>query len=90
MFIRPPPVLLSPVKDKGLGKIVLRDLAFFSDLTFTALLRIFTYIEPIVHQRWAKTEEDGVKPSDHPQAELGFPTCDPSEARTTAVIKLMD
>ena len=26
----------------------------------------FTYIEPIVHQRWAKTREPGEKPPDHP------------------------
>ena len=26
----------------------------------------FTYIEPIVHQRWAKTGEPGEKPPDHP------------------------
>ena len=26
----------------------------------------FTYIEPIVHQRWAKTGEPGEKSPDHP------------------------
>ena len=26
----------------------------------------FTYIEPIVHRRWAKTREPGEKPPDHP------------------------
>ena len=26
----------------------------------------FTYIEPIVHQRWVKTGEPGEKPPDHP------------------------
>ena len=26
----------------------------------------FTYIEPIVHQMWAKTGEPGEKPPDHP------------------------
>ena len=26
----------------------------------------FTYIEPIAHQRWAKTGEPGEKPPDHP------------------------
>ena len=36
----------------------------------------FTYFQPIVHQRWAKTGEPGEKQPDHPQAELGFPTCD--------------
>ena len=50
----------------------------------------FTYIEPIVHRRWAKTGEPGEKPPDHPKAELGFPTYDPSQARTTAVRNLMD
>ena len=39
----------------------------------------FTYIKSIIHQRWAKTGEPGEKPPDHPEAELGFPTCDPSE-----------
>ena len=43
----------------------------------------FTYIKPMVHQSWAKTREPREKPPD--QAELGFPTCDPSEAGTTAV-----
>ena len=47
----------------------------------------FTYIELIDYQRWAKT---GVKPPDHPKAELGFPTCDLSKAGTTAVKNLMD
>ena len=36
----------------------------------------FTYIEPIVHRRWAKIGEPGEKPLNHPYAELGFPTCD--------------
>ena len=26
----------------------------------------FTYINPIIHQRWAKTGEPGEKPPDHP------------------------
>ena len=26
----------------------------------------FTYIEPIIHRRWAKTGEPGEKPPDHP------------------------
>ena len=26
----------------------------------------FTHIEPIVHQRWAKTREPGEKPPEHP------------------------
>ena len=30
------------------------------------------------------------KPPDHPLTELGFPICDPSKARTTAVRNLMD
>ena len=50
----------------------------------------FTYIEWFLRQRWAKTAEPGEKPPAHPQAELGFPTCDPSEARTTVVRNLMD
>ena len=28
--------------------------------------KFFTYIKPIVHQRWAKTGESGEKPPDHP------------------------
>ena len=59
------------------------------DLGFTAFEEYFTYIELIVHQKWAKTENLG-KPPDHLYAELGFPTCDPSKARTTVVRNLMD
>ena len=33
-------------------------------------------------------QEPGEKPPDHPWAILGFPTCDPSKARTTAVRNL--
>ena len=33
----------------------------------------YTYIEPIVHQRWAKTGEPGEKPPDHPKQNLAFP-----------------
>ena len=47
----------------------------------------FTYIEPIVQQKWAKTGEPGGKKPDHL---LGFPKCDHSEAQTTAVRNLMD
>ena len=36
-----------------------------------------------------KREVPGKTP-DHPYAELGFPTCDPSKARTTAVRNLID
>ena len=38
-----------------------------------------TYIEPIVHQRCAKTREPREKPPDHLDAELCFPTCDPEQ-----------
>ena len=41
-------------------------LFFFFDLGFTDFQEYFTYIEPIVHQRWAKTGEPGEKPPDHP------------------------
>ena len=50
----------------------------------------FTYIEPIIYQKWVKTGEPGEKPPDHPYADLGFPTSEPSEAPTTAVRNLMD
>ena len=50
----------------------------------------FTYIGPIVHQRWAKTGEAGENSPGHPQAETGFLTCDPSEAPTTEVRNLVD
>ena len=53
-------------------------LVLFIYLGFTALSRIL-HFEPIVHQRWAKTGEPGKKPPNHPSAELGFPTLDPSE-----------
>ena len=40
------------------------------DFIFFLILRpfqeYFTYIEPIVHQRWAKTGELGEKPPDRP------------------------
>ena len=39
---------------------------YFFDLGFTAFQEYVTYIEPIVHQRWAKTGEPGEKPPDHP------------------------
>ena len=54
------------------------DLLEVFSLGFTVLSRI--YIKPIVHQRWTKTGEPGEKPPEHPIAELGFPTSDPSEA----------
>ena len=42
---------------------------FFLFFIFIWVLRpfqeYFTYIEPIVHQRWAKTGEPGEKPPDH-------------------------
>ena len=49
----------------------------------------FTYIKPIVHQRWAKTEEPREKPSDHPKQNLVFPP-DRSKAQTTVVRNLTD
>ena len=43
---------------------------FFFFFFFIWVLRpfqeYFTYIEPIVHRRWAKTGEPGEKPPDHP------------------------
>ena len=43
---------------------------FFLFFFFIWVLRpfqeYFTYIEPIVHRRWAKTGEPGEKPPDHP------------------------
>ena len=47
-------------------------------------------IEPIVHQRWSKPGEPGENPPDHAYVELGFPTCNPSEALTAGVRNLMD
>ena len=45
-------------------------LTFFFFFFFIWVLRpfqeYFTYIEPIVHRRWAKTGEPGEKPPDHP------------------------
>ena len=48
----------------------------------TALSRIFraNYSSKVGENRRTRR-----KSPDHPLAELGFPTCDPSEARTTAV-----
>ena len=46
------------------------DFFFFFFFFFIWVLRpfqeYFTYIEPIVHRRWAKTGEPGEKPPDHP------------------------
>ena len=69
---------------------VLSFLFFFFFLIWVLLpfQEYFTYIELIVHQRWAKTREPGEKPPDHLLAELGFPTCD--LAQTTAVRNLMN
>ena len=36
-----------------------------------------------------KLENPGKKPPDHPSAEPGFPTCDPSKARTTNAVTYM-
>ena len=47
----------------------------------------FTYIEPIVHQRWAEPEYPGKNHLTIRKQNMAFPhvTCDPSETRTTAV-----
>ena len=58
---------------------------FFFILVLRPFQEYLTYIEPIVLQTLAKTGEPREKPPDHPSAELGFPTCDPGEARTTVV-----
>ena len=50
----------------------------------------FSYIEPNVHQGERKPENPGKKHLTIRIAELGFPTCDPSEARTKEVRSLMD
>ena len=48
---------------------------------FTSFQDYFTYFEPIVSQRFAKTEEPGEKLPDLPLQNLRL-TCDLSEART--------
>ena len=49
----------------------------------------FTYIEPFIKGEH-KPENPGKKTPNLPQAELGFPTCHPSEARTTAIKNIMN
>ena len=48
-----------------------------------------TYIESIIHQRWAKTAEPGKNHLTICKQNLAFP-CDLGEAQTTVVRKLMD
>ena len=38
---------------------------FFFPWVLQPFQKYFTHIEPVVHQRWAKTEEPGEKPPDH-------------------------
>ena len=49
----------------------------------------FSYIEPFIHQRWAKSENPGENHLTICKQNLAFPR-DPSKARTTAVRNLMD
>ena len=42
------------------------DFFFFLDWGLWPFQEYFTYIQPIVQQRWAKTGEPGEKPTDHP------------------------
>ena len=65
---------------------LLRFFFFFIIWVLRPFQEYCTYIEPIVHQRWAKTRE---KTSDHPQAELGFPTW-PKRGSNHSSQKLMD
>ena len=51
------------VQNKDFMKAIL---FFFLIWVLQAFQEYFTYIEPIVHQRWAKTREPGEKPPDHP------------------------
>ena len=60
--------VLFPVKTKK--RILTGPVFFFFFFFLIWVLRpfqeYFTYIEPIVHRRWAKTGEPGEKPPDHP------------------------
>ena len=49
-------------------------LYFFFIWVLRPFQEYFTYIEPIFHQRRAKTREPGEKSPDHPQADFSFPT----------------
>ena len=57
-------------KYQNISNHILKDLAYFFFFFLIWVLRpfqeYFTYIEPIVHRRWAKTGEPGEKPPDHP------------------------
>ena len=48
------------------GLIVEEFFCFFLIWVLRPFQEYFTYIEPIVHRRWAKTGEPGEKPPDHP------------------------
>ena len=67
-------ILFSEKNKKNISKCrllkILPRVLFFFFFFFIWVLRpfqeYFTYIEPIVHRRWAKTGEPGEKPPDHP------------------------
>ena len=52
---------------KMLSATVVNDFLFFFLIwVLRPFQECFTYIEPIVHRRWAKTGEPREKPPDHP------------------------
>ena len=51
---------------EALCKVWWLDFFFFLIWVLRPFQEYFTYIEPIVHRRWAKTGVPGEKPPDHP------------------------
>ena len=61
------------------------DFFFLFDLGFMSLSRIFHLYRADHSSKGGESRSTRGKPPDHPKVEHGFPTCDPSETRTTAV-----
>ena len=61
---------------------------FFLIWVLRPFQKYFTYMELILHQRWAKPENSGENHQTICKQNC-FPTCDPSKARITAVRNLM-
>ena len=62
----PPQLLRSLGHNKTMLQSAFTVNFFFLIWVLQPFQEYFTYIEPIVHQRWAKTEEPGEKLPDHP------------------------
>ena len=56
------PVYIVSARARRTAKYII----FFLIWVLRPFQEYFTYIEPTVHRRWAKTGEPGEKPPDHP------------------------